>query len=190
MKSQYQLQYTNTGQVHEKLQLKAWLLISILSISSPADPTLYFTAGDGFLSSLRKIWCKLGNVDFLGRTVSSTRSVEKPLHTCKGCVVLLLTHGMQMPLYPATRSVRIAIIACLDESGGSWYDSFIPLLRINIHKLSRRLISHLWMNSTSTTTPIMLVEQPRIHVLSYQEVEPPLRHIPWVQWLNSESALR
>ena len=135
-------------------------------------------------------WLSTGDVDFLGRTVSSTRSVEKPLHTCKGCVVLLLTHGMQMPLYPATRSVRIAIIACLDESGGSWYDSFIPLLRINIHKLSRRLISHLWMKSTSTTTPIMLVEQPLIHVLSCQEVEPLLRHIPWVQWLNSKSALR
>ena len=88
---------------------------------------LYFTAGVGFLSSLRKVWCKLGNVDFLGRTVSSTRSVDKPLHTYKGCVVLLI-HGIQMPLYPAARSARIAIIVCLDESGRSWYHSFIPLL--------------------------------------------------------------
>mmetsp|Transcript_13132 Transcript_13132/g.52961 ORF Transcript_13132/g.52961 Transcript_13132/m.52961 type:complete len:266 (+) Transcript_13132:666-1463(+) len=56
--------------------------------------------GVGFLSSLRKVWCKLGNVDFLGRTVSSTR--------CH-CILPHVQHGSRL-LYVSMNQVDFTLV--------------------------------------------------------------------------------
>lgn len=62
------------------------------------------SAGDGLVTFLQKVWCRLGNIHFLGRTVSSTR--------CH-CILPLVQHGLQS-LHLSTNQVDFAIVGELN----------------------------------------------------------------------------